>query len=233
MNLLIRKSVNQNQEKTNTHSELNLTMKIKKVDNRIKQNFVDIGIITLIIFILSSCVSYQRTDSGGIRTKSSKVYKYNKPKYRDIDFSQIDTNAIYLLDTLYNKYDKKEPIKQIDGSACRFFSGGQVLFFHHYDSLSVDLINDKNAGTPGYFVVQEDKLKVDMFQNLNGGQTGKYFGYIRVNGDIVFYEQRPETYQGIFSIFHGGVYSGLEQYGKKTVWIKSKIDGLLNYKPDW
>lgn len=203
------------------------------MNNKNWRRFKDIGIITLIGLILSSCVSYQRTESGGIRTKSSKVYKYNHPRYRNIDFSIIDTNAIYLLDTLYNKYDSREPIKKVNGSACRFFSGGQVLFFHHHDTLSKDLINDKNAGIPGYYTVQDHKLKIDMFQNLNGGQTGNYFGYIRESGDIVFYEQRPETYQGIFSIFHGGVYSGLEHYGKKTVWIKSKIAGLVNYKPDW
>ena len=203
------------------------------MENKIRQRIIDIGIITFISLLLTSCVSYQRTDSGGIRTKSSKVYKYNHPRYRSIDISKIDTNTIYLLDTLYNKYDSREPIKKISGSACRFFSGGQVLFFHYYDSLNIDLINDKDAGTPGYYTVQGDKLKIDMFQNLNGGQTGKYFGYIRENGDIVFYEQRPETYQGPFSIVEGGVYSGLEKYGKKTVWIKSKMDGLINYRPDW
>ena len=187
----------------------------------------------MISLILTSCVAYQGSDSGGIRTKSSKVYKYYHPRYRNIDFSKIDTNSIYLLDTLYNKYDSREPIKKISGSACRFFSGGQVLFFHHYDTLNIYLINDKDAGTPGYYTVQGDKLKIDMFQNLNGGQTGKYFGYIRENGDIVFYEQRPETYQGLFAIVEGGVYSGHEKFGKKTVWIKSKIDGFINYKPDW
>jgi len=203
------------------------------MNNKFRQRFIDLGFITLTSLFLNSCVAYQRTDCGGIRTKSSNVYKYNHPRYRNIDFSKIDTNAVYLVDTLYNKYDSRQPIKKINGSACRFFSGGQVLFFYHYDSLTIDLINDSDAGIPGYYTVQGDKLKIDMFQNLNGGQTGKYFGYIRENGNIVFYEQRPETYQGIFSIIEGGVYSGLEKYEKKTVWIKSNLDGFINYKPDW
>jgi hypothetical protein len=165
-----------------------------------------------------------------------KVFQYNKPKYTLRDKGGIDTTAIYLIDSSFNHYTSfytgalNKVGKKRNDEFCRFFSGGQVVFIS-CDSLpldaipSIELINNRKRGTQGYYYVDGDRIRIDMFQLLNGGQTGKYFGKIQKDGSIMFYEQRPETYYGSFR--------GLERDGQKSFWKKVKVDSLIHYKPDW
>lgn len=183
------------------------------------------------ISLLSACVSYHFTEEGSCRVDNPKVFKYNKPKYTLRDKGAIDTTAIYQIDSTYSPYPGSlNRGKSRKDQFCRFFSGGQVLFFS-YEPLPADvmppieLINNRKRGTQGYYYIDGDRIKIDMFQLLNGGQTGKYFGKIQKDGSIMFYEQRPETFYGSFR--------GLERDGRKSFWRKVKVDSLLHYKPDW
>lgn len=185
----------------------------------------------LLIMILSiyftSCVSYQITSEGGIRVNNPKVFKYNKERYRKLNKDLIDTSAIYYKDSSFSK--SSSPNWQSTYKVfARFFNSGQVLFVNCDSFPNLSLINNPNVGTPGYFIIEGTKLKIDMFQNLNGGQIGRYYGRILPNGDIYFIEQRPETYFNSFSL--------LEKIDGKnwfTIWKKIKIDKIKNYKPSW
>ena len=188
-------------------------------------NFRYLVIYIILALTTHSCVEFHRTKKGGFRIEDPTVFEYNSKKhFKKIDFSKIDTNSIYILDSLINPYDSVK-YKNISGRFCRFFPKGQVLFASYDSIISDDLINDKEIGIPGYFTMEGNKVKIDMFQNLNGGQTGKYFGKLMDNGDIMFYQQRPETYNES--------YKGLEKYGKKTFWKKTKIDSIKFYYPEW
>lgn len=181
-----------------------------------------------ILLSFTSCVRFHYTSDGGVRVNNPKVFEYNKPKYTTREKSLIDTNAIYLLDSVYNKWDILPRRKIYHHEFARFFSTGQVLFVSCDSMPHLELINNKNVGTPGYFILQDDKIKIDMFQNLNGGQTGKYYGRVISSGDLIFYEQRPETYYSSFYLLEQA-----EGKARYSYWKKIKVANIENYKLDW
>jgi hypothetical protein len=184
-------------------------------------------ILIFLIFFLSSCVSYHFTKEGGVRVDNPKVFKYNKKRFTKLDKGLIDTNSIYFKESTYDKWRTPE-LKSSYNEFARFFSTGQVLFVSCDSFPKIDIINNPNIGIPGYFIVKGTKLKIDMFEDLNGGQTGKYYGRLQPNGDIIFFEQSPETYFSSFSMLEKK--SGKDRF---SVWRKIKVDSLKNYKPNW
>ena len=179
------------------------------------------------VIMMTSCVGYYYTESGGVRVNNPKVFKYNKKRYTLHDKAGIDTNAIYLLDSTYNKWNTPK-WRCSNNAFVRFFSTGQVLFVYCDSKPTLDEINNPELGTPGYYIVKGTKVKVDMFQNLNGGQTGKYYGRIKENGDLIFFEQRPETYYSSFELLENA-----EGDSRFSIWKKKKIENLKNYRPNW
>jgi hypothetical protein len=181
----------------------------------------------ILLVVATSCVHYHVTEGNSYWVDDPKVFRYNKSKYTDLDKGAIDTTMIYLLDSTNSQREAGQ--KKIY-HFCRFFSGGQVIFISSEEMPSADIVNHKNTGTQGYYFVDNDKIRINMFQLLNGGQTGNYFGKIQENGDIMFYEQRPETF--LFLTFKRLEIDG-EKYGRKSFWKKLKIQGFENYKPVW
>ena len=184
-------------------------------------------IIISIAILLTSCVKYHITSDKGIRVQNPKVFKYNKPRYTKLYKSLIDTNAIYYKDSTYDNWASPQ-WRTHSKQFVRFFNTGQALFVDCNAFPTVEKINNPNVGVPGYFINIGTEIKVDMFQNLNGGQTGKYYGRIQSNGDIIFYEQRPETYSSSLNRLE-------KEEGKFrfSIWRKIKIDSLKSYKPNW
>ncbi|MBX2921447.1 MAG: hypothetical protein KF746_04570 [Chitinophagaceae bacterium] len=146
-------------------------------------------ILILLLLFLASCVKYHITSDEGVRVNNPKVFKYNKTRFTKLDKGLIDINAIYYKDSAYDKWSNPK-WRTYSKEFVRFFNTGQVLFVSCDSFPTIDKINNPNVGLPGYFIVIGTKIKVDMFQDLNGGQTGKYYGRIQPNGDIIFYEQR-------------------------------------------
>lgn len=180
-----------------------------------------------IIFLLSlftSCVRHYWNEDGGVRVANPKVFKYNKPRYTSRNKFPIDTNAVYVLDSSYNKYNEVKARKLPPETFVRFFSTGQVLFF--YDTTAgLKQLNNPNIGVPGYFIIKGNRIKIDMFQDINGGQTGKLFGKIQNDGSLMFYEQSPATYFGLFI--------ALERDGQKSFWKKEPAPNMKHYRPNW
>jgi hypothetical protein len=184
-------------------------------------------ILTTLTILLTSCVSYHVTSDGGIRVNNPKVFKYNKPRFTKLDKGLIDTNAIYFKDSEFIKWNN--PQWQIYARQfARFFNTGQVLFVFCDSFPNIEKINNPNVGVPGYFIVTGTKIKVDMFENIWGGHNAKYYGRIQPNGDIIFYEQRPETFYGSFSRLEK-----VDGHNRFSVWRKIKVDSLKSYKPNW
>ena len=186
-------------------------------------------IVIFCLIILNSCVDYYRTADGGFRVSNPKVFKYNKDKYKNLRSGLIDTTSIYLKSEEYNK-GKQDSISYQNDEFARFFSGGQVLFvrFDGGSPPQLELINNQNLGIPGYYIVKGNKIKIDKFQLTNGGQTGKYFGRVLENGDLIFYEARPETYRGSFNRLEKNV-----SKTKYSIWKKIDIIGIIHYNPKW
>ncbi len=184
-------------------------------------------ILLSLTLMLTSCISYHFTSDSGVRVDDPKVFKYNKPRFAKRSMDLIDTNAVYCRDSTYDVYFKPQ-WKLTHKEYARFFGTGQVLFINCDSFLDLRNVNNPNVGTPGYFITDVSKLKIDMFQQINGGQTGKYYGRIQSNGDIVFYEQAPETYHSSFFLLEK-----MERDERISVWKKVKIDTLVHYRPDW
>lgn len=180
-------------------------------------------ILFILSIVLSSCVSYQTNKEGGIRVNNPHVFKYNKQRFILRQKELVDTSAIYLLDTIYNPYNiRTYPSPKT--MFARFFSGGQILFVSCNGMPSLTQINNPNLGTQAYFILDKDILKTDRFEELNGGQTGKYFGRILPNGDIKFFEERPTLFFGSIKTIEKGEYS---------IWKKIPISEIIHYKPGW
>lgn len=184
-------------------------------------------VFVALTLLLTSCVKYHITSEKGIRVQNPKVFKYNKPRYTSLDKSAIDTGAIYYKDSTYDRWSNPQ-WRTYSKKFARFFNTGQVLFVDCHAFPSIDRMNNPNIGVQGYFVINGTEIKVDMFQDLNGGQTGKYYGRIQPNGDIVFYEQRPETYSSSFSKLEKA--EGKDRF---SIWRKIKVDSLKSYTPNW
>tara|TARA_B100000676_G_scaffold308818_1_gene370648 strand:+ start:2627 stop:3202 length:576 start_codon:yes stop_codon:yes gene_type:complete len=181
------------------------------------------------ITIMTSCVGYYFTDEGGVRANNPKVFKYNKQKHIVKDKTGIDTNAVYILHSIHGKWNRNSSIWGISqNSFLRFFNSGQVLFVTCDSVPTPNEINNPNLGTPGYFIVKGTKLKIDMLQLINGGQTGKCFGRINKNGDLIIFENNPETYYSSFFLLEN-----LEGRRSFSVWKKTKTEDFKIYKPNW
>lgn len=155
-------------------------------------------ILALTLACFTSCgIKHYYTKDGGVRVYDTTIFDYRNVKDRFGKDSPIRTDLIYVCDSIYNKWNSPKWIKA-EERFVRFFNSGQVLFVYPDDTINLEIVNNPEVGTPGYFKLDGDKLKIDMFQNLNGGQTGKYFGRVNEKGEIVFYEQRPETYYSSF-----------------------------------
>jgi len=180
----------------------------------------------LFFFILNSCVSYHLTKEGGYRVDDPHVFTYNKKKYQKFRSGLIDTSAIYV------RVEKKScfGIDSLQNSpmyTLRFFAHGQVLF-SYFTKDKVDLMNNPNIGIPGYFIIDGTKVKIDRFETINGGQTGKYFGRVMDNGDLLFFDQPPEMYYNSFFLLEK-----FEPDSSKTIWRKIKPQELRHFVPDW
>jgi hypothetical protein len=93
------------------------------------------------------------------------------------------------------------------------------------------MINNKDVGTSAYYIIEENKLKVNILETINGGQTSFYFGKILNNGNLVFYEDTAIAANFPIRILKS--YKTLEDRGIISYWTKIKVENIKNYKPDW
>ena len=174
---------------------------------------------------MTSCLKYNWTSVGGVRLENPKKFEFSKKTYANSDRSKIDTNSIYQLISLHGWGGVS--VKEGDQVSCiiaRFFSTGQVLFYRCENKPIDSLFNNKDAGEPGYYYIDENRLKIDRWTQTNGGQLEYYFGIIQNDSSIKLYEQAVGYYSS---------YRDLEKKNVYTIWKKKKISNLKHYKPDW
>ncbi|HEX4887225.1 MAG TPA: hypothetical protein VFV37_04180 [Luteibaculaceae bacterium] len=185
-------------------------------------------IVVATLFLNSCSVSFHRTESDGVRVNDSRVFKYNKNKYKKFRGRLLDTACIYLKVKEYHNNWTPDTGYNRKTQFVRFFAGGQVLFTACDSIPNEELINNPNVGVPGYYIIEGTKIKVDRFELTNGGQTGKYFGRVLENGDLIFYEERPETYFNSFFLLEKAV--GKLKY---SLWKKIKYSNRDNHTLTW
>ncbi len=184
----------------------------------------------LFIIILSSCVCYYTAyEDGkpGYRVCNPKVFRYNKLCYALSNKSLIDTSVIYVKDSIFWKYEIPN-WKLYRKEFIRFFPKGQLLIYFSDSIPTNEILNNKVFGMQGYYYIEDSKIKIDFFDIDEIAQTIRYFGRIKENGDLIFYEQTPNYYFGSYCLTENG-----EKNRHKSLWKKIKLDGVKHYRPDW
>ena len=181
--------------------------------------------ISLTLLILTSCQSrFIVNREGGVRPRKNNMFSYDKKHFTLKDNSLIDTNAIYVRSGAVITYGS-DTVK-LPTVYYRFWSNGSVQEVwpdkKDYDSI----VNNTEIGYNGYYYIKKGRLKMQMIEILNGGQIGLRYGLFD-NGDIWFYEQRPETYYGSWNML-----KWLESKNK-TKWVKTTVSSLKYVKPTW
>jgi hypothetical protein len=187
--------------------------------------------ILIVIYVLLqvSCVGFYTTSEGGFRVNKTKNFKYSKEKFTSMPKTLIDTNSIYVMDSVFNKWNEN-PMERKGYRFVRFFSGGQALFIYNDGIPKLEKINNKNIGTPAYYILEGNKLKVNIFSNLNGGTTDFFYGKINNKGNLVIYE---DTAVQIYFLGILKSYKMAENSGRISYWTKIKVENIENYKPNW
>ena len=187
-------------------------------------------IFVLFSFCFTSCIrhsliQYYGTGEGGIRLKKPKKFKYNREQFANINRLKIDTTSIYRIVEWYDGWrggvlaDSLRP-----QGTLRFFASGEVLFYEHNKPLD-SLVNNSLSGTPGYYMIEGNKIKIHRFKRTNRGQLEKYFGILKNDGTIKFYEQ---------SVIHcNGSYKCLEKQNMYSTWKKTDTFKLKYFKLNW
>jgi hypothetical protein len=105
------------------------------------------------------------------------------------------------------------------------------LFIYNDGIPNLEKINNENIGTPAYYIIEGEKIKVNIFESINGGQTSFYFGKITNNGNLMFYEDTAIAANFPVRILKS--YKTLENKGIISYWTKVKVENIKNYKPNW
>ncbi|PKP00970.1 MAG: hypothetical protein CVU11_16645 [Bacteroidetes bacterium HGW-Bacteroidetes-6] len=152
------------------------------------------------------------------------MFRYDKKLFILKDNSLIDTNAIYIRSGATINYGSDTI--ELPTVYYRFWSNGRVQEVYPGNKDCNIIVNNTEIGYIGYYYIKRGRLKMQMIETLNGGQTGLRYGLFD-NGDIWFYEQRPETYYGSWNML-----KWLES-NNKTKWAKTTVDSLKYIKPTW
>jgi len=179
----------------------------------------------LTLFILTSCQSrFIVNEQGGIRPRKNNMFSYDKKNFTLKDTILIDTNSIYIRKgaiTIYGSDTIKYPTVYY-----RFWNNGRVQEVWPDKKELNSIVNKTEIGYIGYYYIKKGRLKMQMIEVTNGGQTGLRYGLFD-KGNIWFYEQRPET--------HYGSWNMLKWFDSKskTKWTKTTVDSLKYVQPAW
>jgi len=179
--------------------------------------------ISLILFLTSCQTRYIVNEQGGIRPKG-KMFSYENKTTSLKDNLLIDTTSIYIRKGQKITYGTN--VVSLPTVYYRFWENGRVQEVYPKELDINNIINNTEIGYIGYYYIKKGRLKMQLIETLNGGQTGKRYGLFD-NGNIWFYEQRPETYYGSWNML-----KWLEN-NRKTEWIKISIDSLKHINPTW
>ena len=182
-------------------------------------------LMIFILMILIACQSrYVVNEQGGVRPGKDNMFRYDKKGFILKDNLFIDTNAIYVRHGATISYG--EDTVQLPTVYYRFWGNGRVQEVWPGNKEFNNIVNNTEIGYIGYYYIKNARLKMEMIEIVNGGQTGLRYGLFD-NGNIWFYEQSPETYYGSWAMLKWF------ESKSKTQWVKTTVDSLKYVKPTW
>ena len=115
-----------------------------------------------LIMVLNGCKNYYITEDEGIRPKKPRYkIKPSKEDLKNIDFSLLDTNAIYLCHLDSSIFETKDTNIYV---FLRFFSDGRILkSFMQEGYPTLENVTNINTGVVGYYKLNNNKLIFEIF----------------------------------------------------------------------
>lgn len=147
-------------------------------------------IISLLIFF-TSCSHYIVNDEGFIRPPKNYKFSYKRKSAKLTNNKIIDTTAIYYL-TNSNYYRDSNEYKNND-EYIRFYSNGKFKIQGTKTYPKLEEINNVNYGIIGYYKINGNVIKLQIYTDINAGSDQLEFGIIDENSDLILLNENPRS----------------------------------------
>ena len=185
----------------------------------------------LLISFISGCNRYVINEAGYTRPPQNYNFSYKRNSAKLTNNEIIDTTVIYYIhnshwhrgDTgFYNK----------DGYI-RFYADGRFKIQYTKEYPKIVDVNDINKGLVGYFKLEGCVVKLQMFEEINGGADQLEFGLIDENKNLILINENPRSLWG-FGFTEKGIRRKLVTSPlNPKVYVKIKLEGMIYQKPNW
>ncbi len=189
-------------------------------------------IILVLIINLASCSHYVINDSGYPRPPKNYKFSYSKKISILTDTNLIDTTCIYYL-TNSNYYRNSDQYRNSD-NYIRFYSDGRFKLQAIKEFPKIEDINDINKGNVGYYKLNGNVIKLQIYSDIDAGSDQLEFGLIDTNKNLIIINENPRT-----DFCLGYSERGIKKKIQKSSFFnpkrykKIKINGLIYIKPNW
>lgn len=192
--------------------------------------------IRIIFYLISvmlffGCSHYVVNELGYIRPPKNQKFSYKKRFVELTDLSIIDTNVIYSLEK-GNFYKNSEEYKQ-STAYIRFYGDGKFKQQGFKNLPKLDDINNPAIGIVGYYLIQGNAIKMQVYSDIDGGSIQLEYGYIDEAKNLIVMHDNPN-----FDFNIGYNEEKIKRLVKNSpfspmIYKKTKVDGFKYTAPNW
>ena len=185
----------------------------------------------LLVFILTSCSHYITNEAGYTRPPKNYNFSYKKKSAKLTNNEIIDTTAIYYIHNIYY-YRNNIGFKNRD-EYIRFYSDGRFKIQDTKEYPKIEDVNDINKGQVGYYKLKGSFIKLQVYDEVNGGSDQLEFGIIDGTKNLILVNENPRT-----PFWIGSSEKGIRRKIKTStlnpkVYEKIKLEGMTYEEPNW
>lgn len=188
-------------------------------------------LMMLLVSFLTSCNHYIINEAGYTRPPKNYNFSYKRNSAKLANNEIIDTTAIYYIHNSHwhrgdsGFYNKDEYI--------RFYADGRFKIQYVKEYPKIADINNINKGLVGYYKLEGSVIKLQIFDDSNGGSDQLEFGLIDENKNIILINENPRTGWGI-GFSEKGIRRKLTTSPlNPKLYEKIKLEGMVYEKPNW
>jgi hypothetical protein len=173
----------------------------------------------------SGCSHYVLNETGFARPPKNYHFSYQNQVSQLRSTEVIDTTAIYFLHDDKN-YD-------LGNAYIRFYADGHYKTQGIKSYPVIEEVNNHAYGIVGYYILQGNTVKMQVYTDVNGGSNQLEFGFVDDKKNLVVLHQNPRsTYKAGFS---ERAMKRKAANGKTPplVYEKIKMEGLTYNQPNW
>ena len=188
-------------------------------------------LLSLIVMLFSGCSHYVINDAGYVRPPKGKKFSYKKRVTALDNIAVIDTNAIYYLTDSYF-YKRSKQYKNGD-AYIRFYADGHFKLQGLKKYPTAEQVNNPNYGIVGYYYLQDNVVKMQVYSDINAGSMQLKFGYIDKQNNLVVMHDNPK-----YDFCLGYQLKKIKRLIEKSpmspkIYKKIYLENLTYIKPNW